>query len=77
MIHKLDNTSIILLILISSIIPAILIYENKSLPKEKQHNIQYYIQWFIITFALIVFAISTLNERSKVENNIIVGTPNF
>tara|TARA_Y100001954_G_C15815521_1_gene607298 strand:+ start:221 stop:454 length:234 start_codon:yes stop_codon:yes gene_type:complete len=77
MIHKLDNTSIILVILISGIIPAILMYENKNDTKTPPKSTQYYIQWFVITFALIIFSISTLNERSKVENNIIVGTPNF
>lgn len=77
MIHKLDNTSMILVAIISAIIPAILYYENKNLSKEKQPSIKYYLQWLIITYVLIIFSISTLTERSQIENNIIVGTPNF
>lgn len=77
MINKLDNTSIICLFIISIIVPVVLAYEKKSLPKEQQPTIQYYIQWFIVTFVLITFAISTCNERSRVENNIIVGSPAF
>ena len=77
MIHKLDNTSIICLVIISLIVPSILAYEKRLLPKNKQPPVQYYIQLFVVTFVLIVFAISTCNERSKIENNIIIGSPEF
>ena len=77
MLNKLDNISILALIIISLIPSIILYYEKQQLVKEKQPSLQYYIQWFIITFILIIFGLSIINEKTKIENNIIVGPMPF
>jgi cytochrome oxidase assembly protein ShyY1 len=75
--YNLDNITLLCLVLISGIIPGLLAYEKKSLSKDKQPSLRYYIQWFVLSFTVIIFAVSTSFEKNKVENNIIVGTPDF
>ena len=77
MIYNLDNITIFCLIIIYIIISGLLAYEKRSLPKDKQPSMMYYFQWFVLTFTLIIFAISTSFEKNKIENNIIVNPPNF
>lgn len=73
MLNKLDNISILALMIISLLPPLILFYEKQNLLKNKQPPLQYYIQWFVISFTLIIFGFSICCEKTKVENNIIVG----
>jgi len=77
MLNKLDNISILSLIIISLIPSLILYYEKQNLSKDKQPQLQYYIQWFMISFTLIIFGFSIFSEKTKVENNIIVGQTPF
>ena len=78
MISNLDNNTIISILLISSIIPIILAYEDQSNSKKnKRLSIKYYFQWFIISLIINLFSIITVSDKNKVENNILVGPPTF
>ena len=80
MLNKIDNQSILMIILTSAIIPLILYYENiNKNDKSIEYKNEYYIQWYVITLIITLFTISTLKDKIKIPNidEIYGGMPNF
>lgn len=80
MLNKIDNQSILMIILTSAIIPLIIYYEykNKKQLALNQSNREYYIQWYIITLIISLFTISTLKEKLSITDDIFQGImPNY
>jgi len=78
MINKLNNQSILIIMLTSAIIPLIIYYENNN-DKHKIHKEkEYYIQWYIISFIISLFTITSLKEKTNIRNDINIGLlPNY
>lgn len=80
MLNKIDNQSILMIILTSAIIPLIIYYEHKNKKQLalNQSNREYYIQWYVITLIISLFTISTLKEKLSVTDDIFQGImPNY
>ena len=80
MLNKINNQSILMILLTSAIIPLIIYYEhqNKKQNTLNQYNKDYYIQWYIITLIISLFTISTLKEKLSITDDIFQGImPNY